>query len=65
VAEQLAAATAQAAREGVTDVPAVRVGGRVFGGERALEDAARQAEHSTDASSRDAVSAPSSTGAGT
>jgi 2-hydroxychromene-2-carboxylate isomerase len=65
VAEQLAVATAQAAREGVTDVPAVRVGGRVFGGERALEDAARQAEHSADASSRDAVSAPASTGAGT
>jgi 2-hydroxychromene-2-carboxylate isomerase len=47
VREQLAAATAQAARDGVTDVPAVRIGGtqpggpgRVFVGERALEDAA-------------------------
>jgi 2-hydroxychromene-2-carboxylate isomerase len=40
VAEQLAGATAQAAREGVTDVPAVRVGGRLFGGEHAIEDAA-------------------------
>jgi 2-hydroxychromene-2-carboxylate isomerase len=65
VAERLATATAQAVREGVNDVPAVRVGGRVFGGDRALEDAARQAEHSADASSRDAVSAPASTGAGT
>jgi 2-hydroxychromene-2-carboxylate isomerase len=43
VAEQLAAATAQAAREGVTDVPAVRVGERVFGGDYALEQAATQA----------------------
>jgi 2-hydroxychromene-2-carboxylate isomerase len=43
VAEQLAAATAQAAREGITGVPAVRAGGRVFGGERAIEDAAAAA----------------------
>jgi 2-hydroxychromene-2-carboxylate isomerase len=40
VAEQLAAATATAAAAGVRDVPAVTVGGRVFHGERALEDAA-------------------------
>jgi 2-hydroxychromene-2-carboxylate isomerase len=40
VREQLAAATAQAARDGVTDVPAVRIGDQVFVGERALEDAA-------------------------
>jgi 2-hydroxychromene-2-carboxylate isomerase len=35
-------ATAEAARAGVRDVPAVRVGERVFEGERALEDAAEQ-----------------------
>jgi len=39
-AEQLSAATATAATLGVTDVPALRVGGRVFHGERALEEAA-------------------------
>jgi 2-hydroxychromene-2-carboxylate isomerase len=39
VGEQLSTATAQAARAGVTDVPAVRVGERVFAGERAVEDA--------------------------
>jgi 2-hydroxychromene-2-carboxylate isomerase len=43
VAEQLSTATTQAARNGVTDVPAVRVGSRVFAGERALEDAALHA----------------------
>ncbi|HEX3391422.1 MAG TPA: DsbA family protein [Solirubrobacteraceae bacterium] len=47
VAEQLAASTAQAAVEGLRDVPAVRVGGRVFHGERALEDAAMRAAEST------------------
>ncbi len=40
VHEQLSAATAQAAQAGVTDVPAVRIGERVFVGERAVEDAA-------------------------
>jgi 2-hydroxychromene-2-carboxylate isomerase len=40
VAEQLSRATAQAAQAGVTDVPAVRIGERVFVGERAVEDAA-------------------------
>jgi 2-hydroxychromene-2-carboxylate isomerase len=47
VAERLAAATAQAARAGVTDVPAVTIGDaqagdleRVFVGERCLEEAA-------------------------
>jgi 2-hydroxychromene-2-carboxylate isomerase len=40
VREQLAAATAEAARAGVGDVPAVRIGDRVLSGERALEDAA-------------------------
>jgi 2-hydroxychromene-2-carboxylate isomerase len=39
VAEQLSAATALAARAGVTDVPAVRVGERVFVGERAIDEA--------------------------
>jgi 2-hydroxychromene-2-carboxylate isomerase len=40
VREQLSAATAAAARAGVSDVPAVRVGEEVFVGERALELAA-------------------------
>ena len=40
VAEQLAAATEQAAQAGVRDVPAVAVGERVFHGERALGEAA-------------------------
>ncbi len=40
VSEQLAACTAAAAAAGVLDVPAVRVGARVFHGERALADAA-------------------------
>jgi 2-hydroxychromene-2-carboxylate isomerase len=40
VREQLATATAEAARTGVSEVPAVRVGERVFAGERALGDAA-------------------------
>jgi 2-hydroxychromene-2-carboxylate isomerase len=40
VGEQLSAATAAAAALGVSDVPAVRVGDRVFHGERALEQAA-------------------------
>jgi 2-hydroxychromene-2-carboxylate isomerase len=40
VREELAQATAEAARAGVTDVPAVRVGERVWVGECAVEDAA-------------------------
>ena len=40
VREELARATSAAARAGVCDVPAVRVGGRVWVGERAVEDAA-------------------------
>jgi 2-hydroxychromene-2-carboxylate isomerase len=40
VAEQLAAATADAARAGVVDVPAIVLGEEVFAGERALECAA-------------------------
>jgi 2-hydroxychromene-2-carboxylate isomerase len=39
VAEQLAAATAAAAAAGVAEVPAIALGERVFGGERALEQA--------------------------
>jgi 2-hydroxychromene-2-carboxylate isomerase len=40
VTEQLSATTALAARAGVTDVPAVRLGEEVFIGERAVEEAA-------------------------
>jgi 2-hydroxychromene-2-carboxylate isomerase len=40
VGEQLATATALAAQAGVTDVPAVRIGEKVFVGEHAVEDAA-------------------------
>ncbi len=47
VGEQLSAATATAATAGVSDVPAVRVGDRVFHGERALEEAAVYARKHT------------------
>jgi 2-hydroxychromene-2-carboxylate isomerase len=40
VSEQLAATTAQAARDGVLDVPAVRIGKHVLCGEHALDEAA-------------------------
>jgi len=40
VERELAAATARAARTGIIDVPAVTVDGRIFLGERAVEDAA-------------------------
>jgi 2-hydroxychromene-2-carboxylate isomerase len=40
VREQLSSTTARAAREGVTDVPAVRIGTNVFLGARAVEEAA-------------------------
>jgi len=43
VGEQLSSATAAAAALGVSDVPAVRVGERLFVGERALEEAAAYA----------------------
>ena len=43
VREQLSAATESAADTGVTDVPAVRIGERVFAGERAIEEAAEMA----------------------
>jgi 2-hydroxychromene-2-carboxylate isomerase len=39
ISEQLARTTAQAADAGVTEVPAVRIGARVFVGENAVEDA--------------------------
>jgi 2-hydroxychromene-2-carboxylate isomerase len=42
IAEQLEALTAAAARAGVRDVPAIRVGERIFHGERAVEDAAAE-----------------------
>jgi 2-hydroxychromene-2-carboxylate isomerase len=44
VAEQLADATATAAAAGVEDVPAIRVGERVFLGERSLDEAAAYAQ---------------------
>jgi 2-hydroxychromene-2-carboxylate isomerase len=40
VERELAAATASAASTDIIEVPAIRVGERVFGGERAVEDAA-------------------------
>jgi 2-hydroxychromene-2-carboxylate isomerase len=43
VGEQLSTVTAAAAQLGVRDVPAVRVGKRVFGGEHSLEQAAAYA----------------------
>jgi 2-hydroxychromene-2-carboxylate isomerase len=45
--EQLSIATATAIALGVRDVPAVRVGERVFHGERSLEEAAACATHAT------------------
>jgi len=39
VRAELSRATAQAAHAGVSDVPALRVGQRVFVGERAVDDA--------------------------
>lgn len=42
VGERLTAATASASASGVLSVPAVRIGERVFHGERAVEDAAAQ-----------------------
>jgi 2-hydroxychromene-2-carboxylate isomerase len=40
VGEQLSATTALAAQAGVSDVPAVRIGEKIFVGERGVEDAA-------------------------
>jgi 2-hydroxychromene-2-carboxylate isomerase len=58
VGGQLSAVTAAAAELGVSDVPAVRVGERVFHGERALEEAAAYAEaHDRSARAADAPSA--------
>jgi 2-hydroxychromene-2-carboxylate isomerase len=58
VGEQLSAVTAAAAELGVSDVPAMRVGERVFHGERALEEATAYAEtHDRSARAADAPSA--------
>ncbi len=43
IREQLSSTTARAAQDGVTDVPAVRIGARVFVGARAAEEAADHA----------------------
>ncbi len=53
VGERLSAATAEAAALGVADVPAIRLGKRVFHGERALEEAADRARPSAGAGSRE------------
>jgi 2-hydroxychromene-2-carboxylate isomerase len=39
VREELSEATARAVEQGITEIPALLIGGRVFEGERALEDA--------------------------
>lgn len=52
VRDQLSSATALAARVGVTDVPAMRIGERVFVGGHAVEDAAAQVGAMTDAGAR-------------
>jgi 2-hydroxychromene-2-carboxylate isomerase len=52
VDRELSAATARAARAGISDVPAVVVGERVFLGERAVEDAAAHMSASSPAVSR-------------
>jgi 2-hydroxychromene-2-carboxylate isomerase len=57
VGEQLSAATAAAAAVGVSDVPAVRIGERVFHGERALERAAAHARAITGRSPEPALRA--------
>ena len=51
VHEGLRAATATAAEHGVTDVPAIKVGQRIFHGERALEEAADRARPSASSGS--------------
>jgi len=56
VERELSAATARAARAEIIDVPAVRVGGRVFLGERGLEDAAAYMSASPVSASSPAVS---------
>jgi 2-hydroxychromene-2-carboxylate isomerase len=64
VREQLSQCTADAARAGVGDVPALRIGARVFDGERALEQAVAYA-HSAATATRDASPAPSASPAST
>ena len=67
VAEQLSATTALAARAGVTDVPALRVAGQVFLGERSLTEAAarmseplRKSGSDTTTATEDATATPTS-----
>jgi len=55
VREQLAAATASATQAGVSDVPAVRIGERVFLGERSLAEAASHMSEATRASALSAA----------
>jgi 2-hydroxychromene-2-carboxylate isomerase len=52
VREQLAANTAAARTAGVTDVPTIRIGELLFGGERALERATEHLSAAADAVSR-------------
>jgi 2-hydroxychromene-2-carboxylate isomerase len=58
IAEQLSACTAAATKIGVSDVPALAVGGRVFHGERALREAAAHMRRE----SRDEASAQAAPG---
>ena len=55
---ELSAATARAARAGIIDVPAVRIGVRVFHGERGLEDAAAHMSASFGSASSLSASSP-------
>jgi 2-hydroxychromene-2-carboxylate isomerase len=59
VAEQLRATTAAATSIGVSDVPAVRVGERIFHGERSLEKAAAFAQTHSPAHNPSIVERPS------
>jgi 2-hydroxychromene-2-carboxylate isomerase len=52
VARELARCTAEAAEAGVLEVPAVTVGGRVFAGERALEEAGSYMAETTTGAAR-------------
>jgi 2-hydroxychromene-2-carboxylate isomerase len=59
VRAELSRATAQAARAGVSDVPALRVAERVFVGERAVEDAAAHMQAAAPSSSSSPPTSPS------
>ncbi len=56
VERELAAATADAASAGIIEVPAIRVGERVFAGERAIEDAAAHMSDGVNPVARSAAS---------